>query len=233
MSRAELKKDAKEKLKGNWGTVILVVIILTAVISLCIQVVLKVFGQEVSTNFYGVTIEIPLLSTTGSFVNMVVSCAIAAFFGLGKSKVFLKISRGEKPSIEDAFSMGKYFVPAFIAAFVISLFVFLWFFLLIIPAIIASYRYKLYQYVLIDNPNMKAMEVVSRCKEMMVGHKMDLFFLDLSFLGWLILGVFTFGILYLWLFPYIYTTQANFYNDIVGYNGEAKETEEVEAEVAE
>ena len=49
---------------------------------------------------------------------------------------------------------------------------------------------------------------------MMQGHKMDLFVLSLSFIGWMILGVFTFGILYIWLVPYMSVTLANFYNDI-------------------
>ena len=230
MSRAELKKDAKEKLKGNWGTVILAIIIVGAITLFCNQVITNIFGKEVNTNIDGV--QMKTVSGPGVVVNLVVSCAIAAFFGIGQSKVFLKVSRGEKPSVEDVFSMGKYFVPAFVASFVVSIFVALWTILLIIPGIIASYRYKLYQYVLIDNPNMKAMEVVSRCKEMMVGHKMDLFVLELSFIGWAILGVFTLGILYLWLAPYMNITIANFYNDISGYDGETKETTE-EAEVAE
>ena len=234
MSRAELKRDAKEKLKGNWGTVIIVIIIVGAITFFCNQAVMSLFGKDIDTEFLGGdTVKMKSLSSPGLLVNVVVSCAIAAFFGLGQSKVFLKVSRSEKPSVEDVFSMGKYFVPAFIAAFVTALFVGLWTLLLIIPGIIASYRYKLYQYVLLDNPDMKAMEVVSRCKEMMVGHKMDLFVLELSFLGWMILGLFTLGLLYLWLTPYMNVTVANFYNDIVGYDGETKETAEVEAEVAE
>ena len=48
----------------------------------------------------------------------------------------------------------------------------------------------------------------------MKGHKFDLFCLMLSFLGWVILSMFTLGIGYLWLAPYMYTTMAAFYEDV-------------------
>lgn len=48
----------------------------------------------------------------------------------------------------------------------------------------------------------------------MNGHKMDYFILELSFIGWSILSVFTFGILMIWLVPYMQVTYANFYNEI-------------------
>ena len=52
----------------------------------------------------------------------------------------------------------------------------------------------------------------------MNGHKMDYFILNLSFFGWAILGIFTFGLLYLWLIPYMQVTFANFYNEIKEQN---------------
>ena len=50
----------------------------------------------------------------------------------------------------------------------------------------------------------------------MKGHKWEYFVLGLSFLGWMILGVFTLGILYFWLIPYMQVTCANFYESIKG-----------------
>ena len=49
---------------------------------------------------------------------------------------------------------------------------------------------------------------------MMKGHKFDLFFLMLSFIGWIILGAFTLGIAYMWLAPYMSATLAAFYQDV-------------------
>lgn len=49
----------------------------------------------------------------------------------------------------------------------------------------------------------------------MNGKKLDYFILNLSFIGWILLGALTFGILYFWIFPYIFTAQAEFYRDII------------------
>ena len=69
-------------------------------------------------------------------------------------------------------------------------------------------------YIKLDNPELNEFEVIRRSKEMMNGHKMDYLILCLSFIGWEILGVFTFGILYVWLIPYMNVTIANFYNQL-------------------
>ena len=65
---------------------------------------------------------------------------------------------------------------------------------------------------------MKAMDVLKKSKEMMSGHKWDFFVLGLSFIGWAILGIFTFGLLYFWLYPYMQVSFANFYNSIKDEN---------------
>lgn len=60
----------------------------------------------------------------------------------------------------------------------------LWSVLFIIPGIIASYRYRQGLYILLDHPEMSVMECIRASKHMMVGHKMELFWLDVSFFGW-------------------------------------------------
>ena len=100
----------------------------------------------------------------------------------------------------------------------VGLFIFLWTLAFIIPGIIASLSYSMVFFVKLDNPDMGAMDVLRKSKQIMSGHKMDDFVLGLSFLGWVILGVFTFGILYLWLIPYMQVTYANFYNSIKDEN---------------
>ena len=92
--------------------------------------------------------------------------------------------------------------------------VFLWSLLFIIPGIIAAIRYSQAFLIKLDDPDLSATECIDKSKEMMNGHKMDYFLLILSFIVWFILGVFTCGILYLWLIPYYSTTICNFYNEI-------------------
>ena len=70
------------------------------------------------------------------------------------------------------------------------------------------------QFILADKPELTANEAIELSMKMMDGHKLDLFILSLSFIGWSILAIFTLCIGYLWLVPYIYTTMAAFYEDV-------------------
>lgn len=93
---------------------------------------------------------------------------------------------------------------------------FLWTLLFIVPGIIMSFAYALTPYILEDNPELSAWEASSRSREMMRGHKFELFWLWLSFIGWMILSLLTFGIGFFWLIPYMQLSFAAFYNDLKG-----------------
>ena len=69
-------------------------------------------------------------------------------------------------------------------------------------------------YVLAENKGMSATECINASKEMTNGHKMDLFVLSLSFIGWMMLGSITFGLAYIWVMPYMNATFANAYNSL-------------------
>lgn len=91
--------------------------------------------------------------------------------------------------------------------------------MLLIPGIVKSFSYSMSMYILAENKGMSAREAITRSKEMMNGHKLDLFVLYLSFFGWWLLCGITFGIAYIWVGPYMNAAVANFYNSIKGeYN---------------
>jgi uncharacterized membrane protein len=69
-------------------------------------------------------------------------------------------------------------------------------------------------YILRDNPGMTANEAITASREMMNGNKMKLFLLDLSFIGWILLTIVTFGIASFWTLPYMQAARAAFYEDI-------------------
>ena len=98
--------------------------------------------------------------------------------------------------------------------FLVGFFTSLWSLLLIVPGIIKFYAYAMTPYILIDNPELSANQAINLSCKMMKGHKFDLFFLQLSFIGWGILSVITGGIGLLWLMPYMMGAQAAFYQDI-------------------
>ena len=102
-----------------------------------------------------------------------------------------------------------------LAMFLKDLFIFLWTLLLIIPGIVKSYSYKMVPYILADNPDISAMDAITKSREMMNGNKMKAFLLDLSFFGWILLSAFTCGIVALfYVGPYIASTQGALYEEL-------------------
>ena len=78
--------------------------------------------------------------------------------------------------------------------------------------IMVTYRYRLATYFLLDDPDMTALAAIRESKGTMAGRKGALFVVDLSFLGWGLLSLFTFGIVGLWAIPYMWATEVNFYH---------------------
>ena len=136
-------------------------------------------------------------------------------FTLGYVAFFMAIIRGNKAKFVDLFcGFTDNFADSFVAGILISIFTFLWTLLFIIPGFVKAYSYSMTFYILKDNPGMSATEAITESRKMMDGHKWDLFVLHLSFLGWLILCALTFGILILYVEPYMRATEAAFYESI-------------------
>ena len=79
----------------------------------------------------------------------------------------------------------------------------LWSLLFVIPGIIKYYSYYLAEFISRKDPKLSATECITKSREIMDGHKWELFVFELSFIGWHLLAMCTFGILYIWLAPYI------------------------------
>ena len=104
--------------------------------------------------------------------------------------------------------------------FMRTLFIFLWSLLCVIPGIYKKYEYRMIPYLLAEYPNLTRDQAFSISKQMMYGYKMKAFLLDLSFIGWWILNVFTCGLLGVFFVePYYQSTAAAFYEALKGYNG--------------
>lgn len=189
MDRAILKSAAKRQIKGNIG-ILFAISLLSGLIT-------------------GALSAIPLV---GSIAGMLLSAA----FSLALIDIYMGVSDGRKPEVGDLFSQIRNVLPAFCTTFLVGLFTFLWSLLLIVPGIIKGCSYSQAMYILAEDPSMGATEAINRSKSMMDGHKMEYFLLSLSFIGWSILGIFTLGILYIWLIPYMQTTLANYYKSLKG-----------------
>ena len=119
------------------------------------------------------------------------------------------------------------FVGSFVIVFILILLVSLP--TLLIGSIVLSFAYVLVPYIINDNPNIGILEALRTSRIMMRGHKWQLFCLELSFIGWLLLGIITLYIGFLWVIPYMQTAVAAFYEDVrKEYYGLSQENEVVD-----
>lgn len=95
-----------------------------------------------------------------------------------------------------------------------GLYISLWSLLFFVPGIIAVYNYAMVRYIQAENPEMPARNVLAYSKALMYGNRWRLFCLEMSFFGWTLLCILSFGIGFLWLIPYQSAAMAAFYRDI-------------------
>ncbi|MGD9887207.1 MAG: DUF975 family protein [Bacilli bacterium] len=185
MNNSEIKKSAFSKLSGNYGNVIVAILLISILI--------------------GVTTA----TAVGPFIIIGPLCA-------GLFLMTLNIVRKQPLKVEMIFSKFSEFGRYLVWYLLSSIYTFLWSLLFLIPGFVKSYSYALAPYLMLDNPELAGQDAITKSRELMNGHKMDLFLLDLSFIGWIILSMFTFGILLLWIMPRMLVARAEFYNRLVG-----------------
>lgn len=123
-----------------------------------------------------------------SFASWLYMLLVAGPLTLGLSQVWLCVLRGQRFYVDTVFSGFGNFIRALLLNFVRAVFIFLWSILLVVPGIIAYYRYSMAFFLLADNPKMAPFEALTYSKYYMQGNKGSRFFLDLSFIGWYIIG---------------------------------------------
>ena len=95
--------------------------------------------------------------------------------------------------------------------FLTNLFIGLWTLLFIIPGIIKSYSYRMVPYILSETPKLDYKEALNISKRMTDGEKFKMWILDLSFMGWYVLGALALFVGVLFVNPYVEATWAQFY----------------------
>jgi len=135
-------------------------------------------------------------------------------FSAGMANFFLRLVRREAPGIGAMFQgFGKFLRN--IRLWVLQVvFVLLWGLLLVVPGLVAALRYSMVWFVLVDEPDLTARQALARSKALTKGHLGDLFTLAASFLGWVLFGIVTLGIGFLYVVPYIQTTWALVYEGL-------------------
>ena len=168
--------------------------------------------------FLIVTAALSLPAATG--IGAIITLALVGPAVLGLAAICLGMVRdGEKPNFQYLIWGFKkeQWLRSFLIVLLNGLLVALWSILLVIPGIVKYYAYSAASYVALDDDSkkMSAMDCLRKSEQIMKGHKMQLFFLDISFIGWYIVGYLTLGIGLLFVRPYHELAKANFYNKIV------------------
>lgn len=187
MNRAELKAAAKSQIKGNIGMLFLCYLI--------------IFAISLVSGF---------IPVAGGIVAFVITPPLS----VGLVLIYLGLTEGKKVEVGTLFSGFQYFGKSIFLMILVAVFTFLWSLLFCIPGIIKGLSYSMAYYILAENPDMTAREALKESKEIMQGHKWELFVLQLSFILWILLTIVTFGIAAIYVVPYQTCTVANFYQKI-------------------
>ena len=133
--------------------------------------------------------------------------------------VFYELIKGKKMDWNEEFSyvfsktFDKNYWNKFLLNLLTGIFTALWTLLFIIPGIVYYYKIYFVSLIMIDKPELTWKEAIEISKKMTDGHKGELFALDLSFIGWYFLVGITFGLVGIYVTPYVYTTKALYYEN--------------------
>ncbi len=203
MNSSDFRQLAWGKLSGNWGGPISVVLVQALILG-----VLSSLSRA-----------IPFIS--------IASLIVAGPLMVGVAGYFVHFAKSKNPLFDELFDGFKNAFANSILLFILTgLFTFLWSLLFIIPGIIKAYAYMMAPYIMAENPDISPTQALDESQEMMKGYKMDLLILQLSFIGWILLVLVTFGIAAIWVGPYMEAARAEFYLQVSGGNKAPEVVEE-------
>ena len=188
MNTAELKANAKEQLRGKWAVAIATVLVANILIDSDVM-------YKVSEKF--------------GLIGLSISCSLISLFlggviSVGLCKFLLDMTtKREEPRFETLFSQFNIYLKTLGLNILITLSVCIGTILFIVPGIIVGLMFSQSYYILSEDPSKSITQCIKESVDMMNGHKWDLFYLELTFIGWWLLTAITVGIAGLWVAPYV------------------------------
>lgn len=184
---SQLRAEARQALQGKWP--------MAAVAALIYSIVA------------GGLSAIPFIGGLCSlFIGLPVAYGIAI--------VMFGVFKGKDVDFGVLFEGFQDYSRIFVTKLLQGIYTALWSLLLVVPGVIKYYSYAMTDYILKEEPEMKNNAAIEKSMAMMENNKMKLFLLDLSFIGWALLAIVTFGIGFLFLQPYMQVSRAAFYEDL-------------------
>lgn len=227
-----IKSNARDFIRGRLWMFWSVLLVVGIIESLANSLPQWIFGDRlsnISDIIAGNPDNIPKEISSSVFgwyyvLNVLITIVLIPL-NIGVAQNVLAWSRGEDVNkwkvLFSGFNSAKIFFKQVGVVVLNTILCALWAILLVVPGIIKGLAYSMYPYVLRDEPDLSVWQTLKKSEAIMKGYKGKLFLMYLSFVGWFILGAFTFGILYIWLTPYIMTSTVKFYDDVrrAYYNG--------------
>ena len=210
----ELKNSALAALKGNWAPAVLGAIFFTFATCLitfpgyCSN--MAAFGMPFFDSINPKVLKI--FSNSSFLLNFFLLYPLSLGYSVAHKEL---LQNGDaaitRNTVRLAFSD---YVRNAVSILLVYLYTLLWTLLFIVPGIIKGLAYSLTPFIVKDNPQLSPNQAINLSMKMMKGHKFDLFYLYLSFIGWIFLAILTLGIGLLWVIPYMQTSMAAFYLDV-------------------
>jgi len=230
MEASAHRARAREALRGNWVTAVLVSLVAGIIAGAGTSPTINFnFGSEQPVQItvpeqmeqilgiLGIALPIILIISTAM---LVIGLILGGVMEMGKARYNLNLIDRREAEFADLFSGFPRFVQALLMNLISGLLVFLGTMLFVIPGLILTYSFALAPYILTVDPECSGWGALMRSRAMMRGHKLELLWLDLTFIGWDILAAFTLGIGTLFLNPYKAAARASFFRGLQeeGYN---------------
>lgn len=173
---------ARQSLRGHWKSAVLAMLLYAVCIAVPAIIIVALFG-----GFSEDALMSEEMMAPGEGLSTIYSLLVTGAFTFGISVYFLDLVREGKTDIGQVFSGFGFYFKTLLLYVVMSIFIILWTLLLIVPGIIASFRYSQAFYILADDPSKDIMQCLKESKAMMKGNKAKYFCLQLSFIGWYLL----------------------------------------------
>lgn len=229
MCASDFRRIARENLSGRWLISALVCLVASLLGGLSAGGSLEIDSEDLEAirSLENIPWLIPLIK--GVLVYALIAAIIAFIIGgvieLGMKRYFLNQYDGLRHEFRDLFSQFNNWGGGFSLRFMTGLYTALWSLLFVIPGIIKRYSYAMAPFIMVENPELGANECITRSRQMMDGHKFELFCLELSFIGWSLLCIFTLGIGSPFLNAYQEAARAAFYRSLYEEIPEADTTD--------
>lgn len=196
----DFKNEALASLKGNWPAAVVTTLIMMMITG-------TVSGMSYGTETY------PILFAPFGLFSIFVMIPIGVGFNMSFRKL---LAEGDSDILGNMFRTGfsSQYMKIVGTMLLVNIYTFLWTLLFIVPGIIKAFSYAMTPYILVEDTGLTANQAIDKSRAMMRGHKFDLFWLYLSFIGWGFLCIFTLGLGFLWLVPYMEASQSAFYAEV-------------------